>query len=162
MIKVRTIKQALILDSLRTKRSMIFGEVIFHPEITTFPAPIYLWARRERPSSVFACNPFLSGRKLANFSLDSKGYARSNRKPWKDQCIKINRSDDYSYRLGLVEARKCIKMPSGEGLFVTACTNTEVYPKPDLFKPSLHIRSDMFELGTTNSERIVMMFGEFV
>ncbi len=135
-----------------------FGEVIFHPEITTFPAPIYL-GTGERPSSVFACNPFLSGRKLANFSLDLRG-THAAKKALEDQCIKINRSDDYSYRLGLVEARKCIKMPSGEGLFVTACTNTEVYPKPDLFKPSLHIRSDMFELGTTNSERIVMMFGE--
>ncbi len=133
-----------------------FGEVIVHPEITTLPAPIYL-GTGERPSSVFACNPFLSGRSLVNLMLDLSDMPVTE-KAFEDQSIKINPCDDYSHRRGLVEARKCIEMPSGESLFMTACTNKDSYRSIDLFMPSLRIRSNIFDLGITSSKRMVIMF----
>ncbi len=133
-----------------------FGDVIFYPEITTLPAPIYL-DTGERPSSVFACNPFLSDSELANFGLDLNDM-HVTEKAFKAQSIEINRCDDYSHRRGLVEARKCIEMPSGETIFVTACTtNTGLYLTTDCFMPSLRIKANIFELGTTRSQRMVIM-----
>ncbi len=133
-----------------------FGEVIFYPEITTLPAPIYL-GTGERPSSEFLSEPFLSDSELANFGLDLNDM-HVTEKAFEAQSIEINRSDDYSHRRGLVEARECIEMPSGGSLFATACTHSKLYVNHAGFIRSLRIRSNIFALGITRSQRMVMMF----